>query len=133
MPARRVVLFSNRSVFAAGVQELLQSVPNVALSVVDATDPDAMKTIRTLKPDVVVVDTGDATAGRASVVRALEARPEARVVALSLNKQAIDVYRMKRVIQTDLVGLLCAIDGAAGPRAKGASRGARHKKGATTP
>jgi DNA-binding NarL/FixJ family response regulator len=111
MPHRRVALLTNRSLFAAGVEELLLGVEGMTLSVIDAADPSAMAEIGRLKPQVIVLDTNDAVAGRAAVVQLLEQQPRARVVALNLNHAAIDVYRMKRVVATDVVGLLRAING----------------------
>lgn len=114
MPQRRVTLLTNRSLFAAGVEELLLGVDGMTLSVVDATDPGAMKKISGLRPHVIVLDTDGAVVGRADVVQILELQPQARVVALSLKRAAIDVYRMKRVIPTDLAGLVRAIQGPLG-------------------
>lgn len=114
MPPRRVTLLTNRSLFAAGVEELLLRVDGMTLSVVDATDPAAMKKISVLRPHVIVLDTDGAVVGRAAVVQILEMQPQARVVALNLNRAAIDVYRIKRVIPTDLGGLVRAIQGPPG-------------------
>ncbi|MBI4219689.1 MAG: hypothetical protein HY682_06050 [Chloroflexi bacterium] len=106
-----MALLTNRSVFAAGVQELLQGVHGMALSVIDAADPAAMKEITRLKPHVVVLDTDDEVGGRASVVQILEIQPHARVVTLNLSHPGIDVFRMERVAPTDLAGLVRAIQG----------------------
>lgn len=114
MPPRRVTLLTNRSLFAAGVEELLLRVDGMTLSVVDATDPGAMTKISALRPHVIVLDTDGAVVGRAAVVQILEMQPQARVVALNLNRAAIDVYRIKRVIPTDLGGLVRAIQGPPG-------------------
>ncbi|MBI2964671.1 MAG: hypothetical protein HYY34_00545, partial [Chloroflexi bacterium] len=114
MPRRRVTLLTNRSLFAAGVEELLLGVEGMTLSVIDATDPCAMKKVTGLKPHVIVLDTDEAPVGRVAVVQILELLPQARVVALSLNNAAIDVYRMKRVTATDLGGLIYAIQGPLG-------------------
>lgn len=114
MPPRRVTLLTNRSLFAAGVEELLLSVDGMTLSVVDATDSGAMEKIAVLRPQVIVLDLDDDVVGRAAVVRILEVQPQARVVALNLNHSGIDVYRMKRVIPTDVAGLVRAIQGHVG-------------------
>ena len=114
MSPRRVTLLTNRSLFAAGVEELLLGVDGMTLSVVDAADPCAMKKISILRPHVIVLDTDGAVVGRAAVVQILEMQPQARVVALSLDRAAIDVYRIKRVIPTDLGGLMRAIQGPPG-------------------
>jgi hypothetical protein len=114
MARRRVTLLTNRSLFAAGVQELLLGVDGMTLSVVDAADPSAMRKITSQSPHVIVLDADEAPVWRLAVVRILELQPEARVVALSLNNAAIDVYRLKRVIPTDFDGLVRAIRGPLG-------------------
>lgn len=115
MRANRVVLLSNRSLFAAGVQKLLQDVDGLELSVVAAGDPEAAARIRHLAPSVIVLDSGDTSLGHEAIAQLLEEHPRVWVVALDLNRRGIDVYRMKRVLQTNLDGLLEAIQGKGPP------------------
>ena len=107
------MLLSNRSLLVAGVQRLLQGMDGLNLSIVAADDADIGAKLRRLAPAVVVLDSGDVSLGDGVITRLLEEHPRARVVALNLNRTAIDVYRVQRVLQTDLRGLLEAIQGPA--------------------
>jgi len=48
----------------------------------------------------------------------LAEHPKAKVIALNLNRTGIEVYRVRRVLHTDLNGLLEAIRGRALPPEK---------------
>ncbi len=111
MGAMRVAMFHSRSLLAAGVQSLLQEVAGLELSIVAADDPESGGRLRKLAPNVIVLDSGDASLGGGVIARILEEHPRARVVALSLDHAGIDVYRMRRVQRTNLDGLLEAIQG----------------------
>jgi DNA-binding NarL/FixJ family response regulator len=111
MGVTRVVILNNRSLLAAGVQRLLQSVDGLELAIVAADDPRAAAKLRELAPKVIVLDSGDASLGEGVVTRMLRENPQARVVTLNLNHAGIDVYRMRRVQQTNVDGLLEAIHG----------------------
>ena len=111
MRTRRVVLLSNHSVLAAGVQRVLQGVPGVELAVVAADDPQADAKVRRLAPAVLVLDAGDPFLAEGHVTRVLEERPGVRVIALNFGRTGVEVYRVRRVVQTSLDGLLQAIQG----------------------
>lgn len=81
------------------------------LSIVAADDPEATSKISQLDPQAILLDSDDTLLGRGSITRMLEEYPGARIVVLNLYRQGIEVYRMKRVLQTDLDGLLEAIWG----------------------
>ena len=111
MGATRVAILNSRSLFAAGVQMLLRGVDGLELTIVAADDPEAVTKLKDLAPRVIVLDSGDASLGEGVVTQLLEEHPQARVVTLNLNHAGIDVYRMKRVQQTNVDGLLEAIHG----------------------
>ncbi|MBI4301356.1 MAG: response regulator transcription factor [Chloroflexi bacterium] len=113
MCTKRVVLLSNHSLLAAGVQRLLQGVDSLELSIVAAKDPEAILKLRRLTPEVIVLDSSDPSLGEGVIPRMLEENPHARVVALNLNRSDIEVYRVRHVLHTDLNGLLEAIRGKA--------------------
>lgn len=79
------------------------------LSTVQTDAPDWITQIRDIAPYAVVVDCCDACLKRGIISNLLEEQSQARVVALRVNDQGIDVYRWKRVFQADLNGLLEAI------------------------
>ncbi len=111
MRAKRVVLINNRSLLAAGVQKLLQGVDGLELSIEALDDPELARKLRKRDPGVIVLDSGDASIGDGAITQVLKECPKAKVVALNLDRTAIDVYRMQRVLQTDLNGLLGIIRG----------------------
>ena len=111
MQTKRVVLLNSRSLLAAGVQSLLQGIDGLELHTVSADDPQATAKIRDLAPGVIVLDSGDVSLGKGVITRMLEEHPKAKVIALSLKREDIGVYRVERVLQTDLSGLLEAIRG----------------------
>lgn len=111
MRAKRVALMSNRSLLAAGVQRLLQGMGGLELAVVAADDPEVAHRLKKLAPEVIVLDSGDASIGEGVITRMLGEHPKARVIALNLNRPGIEVYRVQRVLHTDLDGLLEAIQG----------------------
>lgn len=115
MPNKRVALLSNRSLLAAGVQRLLQSMDGLELTMVAADDPEAAAQMRRHAPHVIILDTGDASLGPGAITRMLEEHPKARVIALNLDRTGIEVYQMKRVLQSNLDGLLEAIQGKGAP------------------
>ncbi len=111
MPAKRVVLLTSHSVFAAGVRRLLQDSGDLDLTTVRADDPEWMAQVGQLAPAVIVMDSTDRYLDQGAITRILGERPRARVVAINLNHGGIDVYRRSRVHRTDLSGLLEAIQG----------------------
>jgi DNA-binding NarL/FixJ family response regulator len=123
MRAKRVVLLSNRSLLAAGVQRLLECVDSLELSTVATGDPGAIPKLRQLAPEVIVLDSGDPSLGEGAITRLLGQNPRVRVVALNLDRTGIEIYRMHHVVQTDLDGLLEAIQG----RRRLARKGSRSK------
>ncbi len=119
----RVAMLNSRSLLAAGVQRLLQGVDGLELTIVAADDPEAAAKLRELAPRVIVLDSGDSSLGEGVVTQMLEEHPRARVVTLNLNHAGIDVYRMRRVQQTSVDGLLEAIHG----KKKQANSQGRHR------
>ncbi|MBI4308103.1 MAG: hypothetical protein HY684_04790 [Chloroflexi bacterium] len=115
MRTTRVVLLTNRSLLSAGVGRLLQAIQGVELVIVAGDDPDAGGKIRQVAPQVIILDSCDASLGEEPILRILDQYPRAKVIALNLNHHGIDVYQMRRLKQANLDGLLAAIQGAATP------------------
>ncbi len=109
MEAQRVVLLSNSSLLAAGVEKLLQDVEGLELSIVAMGDPEAMAKVSEFAPKAIVLDSGDPSMGEGVITRILHEHPMATVVALDLSQSSIDVYGVKRVPQASLAGLLEAL------------------------
>ncbi len=115
MRDKRVVLLSNRSLFAASIQRLLESETSFELFTVVADDPKAIANIRRMSPQVIIIDSGDTSLGEGVITRLLEEHPKTRVIALNLNHGGIKVYQMKHILQTNLDGLLETIRGKRNP------------------
>lgn len=109
--ARRVVLLSNRSLLAAAVQTLLLGLDGVELHTVSVDDPKALFTLQSLAPHVIILDSGDASLGEGIITRMLKEHSRTRVIAVNLDQTGIEVYRVRRTVETDLDGLLEAIRG----------------------
>ena len=113
-----VVLLSNRTLLAAGIENLLRRIDGVELSVVSVTEAGTIERLRELNPEAIVLDSSDLSLGEGVVTRLLGQHPEARVVALALDPTGIEVYRVHRVVETDLDGLKEAIWGGPPPLAE---------------
>lgn len=119
MGTDRVVLLTNHSLLAAGLQRLLQAIDGLELCTVRADDPRAAERIRSLDPQAIVLDSGDISMGDAAITQMLEEYPRAKVVALNLKRPGIEVFEMQRLAQTDLAALLEAIQGNRSPASGG--------------
>ncbi len=111
MRRRRVVLLSNRSLFVAGVERLLQNVSDVELNVLPADHPQLSQEVGRFAPQVIILDSGAAQPGEEAIGRLLAEHPRAKVVGLNLNEPTIKVFRMRRARHMDLEGLLEVIRG----------------------
>ncbi|MBI4313139.1 MAG: hypothetical protein HY681_15390 [Chloroflexi bacterium] len=110
MNRKRVVLVSNRSVLAAGIQHLLEDMSGLEVSVVPADAADLQGRLQGLAPQAIVLD-GEDAATSAVITQMLEQQPGARVIVLGVQHSNIEVYSLKRVLHTDVAALLEAIQG----------------------
>jgi hypothetical protein len=115
VPNKSVVLLSNRSLLASGIERLLGSMEGVELSVIAAKGPCAIASIRQLDPAVIIFDADDSSLGEGVVTNLLGQHPGARVIALALDPTGIEVFRVHRVGETDLEGFKEAIWGGPPP------------------
>ncbi len=115
MNKKRVVLVSNRSVLAAGVQHLLEDMNDLEVSVVPSDAADLQRRIQDLSPQAIVLD-GEVAADHAVITQMLEQQPKARVIVLGVQRKNIEVYSLKKVMHTDVDGLMEAIQGKKSPR-----------------
>lgn len=108
---RQAALLNNHSLLAAGVQSLLQDVEGLELSVVSTRDPDANQKLLQLAPEVIVLDSGDASLGEGGIARLASEHPGARIVSLNLRRTGIEIHQVHRIVEANLDGLLEAIWG----------------------
>ncbi|MBI2872813.1 MAG: response regulator transcription factor [Chloroflexi bacterium] len=125
MQSTRVVLLSSHSLLTSGVQRLLEQVDGVQLSIVAADNPDWADKVQQSAPHVIVLDSDGPSGGDGVITRVLRQNPSAKVITLDLARKGIDVYRMQRLLQTNLEGLLEVIRG----KTSTSSRGRRHERG----
>lgn len=109
--AQRIVLLSNGSLMSAAVHRLLGADPGLEICVLAEHDPDIVAKLRDLAPRVIMLDSGNMAATASVITRILHEHPQAKVIALNLDRADIEVYRMKRVVRADAEGLLDAIRG----------------------
>ncbi|NQW22525.1 MAG: response regulator transcription factor [SAR202 cluster bacterium] len=105
----KIVLLNNRSLLASGVLNLLEAMEGVAVSVVPSDNDDWAQMAQDLKPEVIILDAGDTALGGSAVTQLLDRHPNAKVVALSLDRDSISVYQVDHVTNTTLDGLREAI------------------------
>lgn len=106
---RVLILYSNR-LFAEGMESLLRRETCLEIVGMEASDRPIPAVIRSLQPDVVVLDAHERWGCVGSVIPAiLEANPNVRVVCLSMADNNIDVYHKHQITATrreDLVGAI---------------------------
>ena len=109
MRSTKIVLLNNRSLLASGVLNLLDAMEGVSISVVPSDNENWAEMANELEPEIFVLDAGDSALGNNVIAQLLDNRPNARVVALSLDRDTISVYQVNKVTKTTLDGLKEAI------------------------
>ena len=108
---KRVVVMSSGSVLMASVIRLLQSSDGLEVEVIATADLTGSQRISRFAPEAIVLDAGGTPSGHELLGRLLAEHPTARVIALNLDRTAIQVYRGTGVTEASLEGLLGAIRG----------------------
>ena len=104
-----VVLLCNSSLLSAGVRRLLDGVDDVQLKILSAGEPEWAAKLKELGPRTILVDASDDSLGDKIVTQMLSEHPDARVIAVSLGRSSVDIYRVNRVQKIGAEGLLNAI------------------------
>lgn len=106
----RVFILCATCLFAKGLECLLKDRGEVELVGVSSTGPKALARIRSLQPDVVIVEAGKRMPEPCLLVRRLlREQPQVRVVQVSLKDCNGTLYTGSRFIMVqpqDLVGIL---------------------------
>lgn len=105
----RVILLCDRSIFSVGVHRLLQESDDLDVSRIPTDDPEWVRKVKQLRPQVIVMASNDKLLDQEVVIRLLDEHPRTRVITLKLNDGSMDVYFRKRVVQAGLNGLREAI------------------------
>jgi DNA-binding NarL/FixJ family response regulator len=106
----RVFILYGTCLFAKGLECLLKDKREVELLGIDSKGPRALARIRSLQPDVVIVEAGKRMPEPCLVLhRLLREHPQVRVVRVSLEDSNATLYsgrRFNMVQPQDLVGIL---------------------------
>ena len=106
----RIFMLSSQPLFSQGVESLLRGKAGLEIVGREADPTKAVAWIRTLKPDVVIVDSKDLASAPFSLVACLLKEDEnVRIIALSLENQTIRVYHGEQRHALTVDDLIAAI------------------------
>lgn len=100
MESPRILVLCRHLLFAQALQTLLSGEEEFEVVGVETEEPRAMETIRLLKPQIVVVETGEEGVLPGSILPyLLRESPGSMMIGLSLTENEISVYhgRQRRV------------------------------------
>jgi DNA-binding NarL/FixJ family response regulator len=96
--------------FARGLERLLQGEPGLRVEGIAPKSEEAFLHIRTVKPDVILVEAGEELPEPCWLVsRLLQEQPEARVVRLSLKENTATLYAGRRWVANRVEDLIKGI------------------------
>ena len=107
----RVLIIASNPLFSQGVESLLRQESRLEVMGREADVDKAMKRIKELKPDVVIVDSGDPACGPTpAVMRILREGVEVKVIGLNLQNNTICIYRGEQRVVREVRDLVEAIE-----------------------
>jgi hypothetical protein len=106
--ACRVFIVASHPLFAQGVESLLDGQPGLAVVGMGAAELEVIDRIRTLRPDVVILD-ADSDAQTSLLPVLLRENLGVKLVGLTLEDNRIDIYYQQQVIGTDVGDLIEAV------------------------
>lgn len=120
---RKVVAVTDGSLLTSGVTSVLCEHAGINVVMVNRTGGQVYRRIREARPDVVIIADGGADADQPerglsvaerglSVQRLLQDNPRSTVIALSLGRPEMEVFRARRVSEATVEDLLQALEGA---------------------
>lgn len=112
MNKRRVLVLPDDSLLMAGVLSILREQPEVELTTVPSAGSDLDRHLREIVPHVVVAARAamDQDSG-VGLTRFLREHPGATLVALSLDRSELEVFRTRRVRRATLEELVSIVSG----------------------
>lgn len=97
MQRQRVLVLYSQSLFAQGLQRLLEKSSDFEVIGVDLDLEDAVKSIRALHPDAIVVDVDELSGGgRDLIVQVLRETPSLQLVCLTAMDGKVNVFRREQ-------------------------------------
>ncbi|MBI4259444.1 MAG: hypothetical protein HY658_02655 [Actinobacteria bacterium] len=113
---RRVVAVTDGSLLTLGLASVLREQAGIDVVTVNPARGRVYRQVREARPDVVIIANGGARTGLPegvlSVQRLLEDNPRSTVIALSLVRPEMEVFRARRVRGATVEDLLQALEGA---------------------
>ncbi len=108
---KRVLILSSHPLFSQGVASLLGQEAGIELLGQESDVDRALEQIRTLHPDVIIVDVGNTHCDESPVVlRILRENYTAKVIGLNLNDNTICVYHEEQRPVRGVEDLMHAIE-----------------------
>ena len=110
MEERRVVVLYGASLFVAGVEASLRDRPGLDVVRIDAALPDAGRRLKSLRPDVIIFDSGDARlVALPDMTQLLRDNPGVLVIGLDLTNNEVTVVSSQQRSATKVEDLVEAI------------------------
>lgn len=109
---KRVFIFAQQALFAQGVMSLLGHEPALKVIGCEAELAVALRQIREMQPDVVILVQKDAaltTAPDAIATRFLGEELHTKIIALNLHDNTICIYQREQRVIKEVADLLAAI------------------------
>ncbi len=113
---KRVFILSNHPLFGKGIESLLRWEEGLTIVGHEINPDRAMEQIKTLQPDVVIVDCNDAEAARAlTVMRPFKQGARPCVIGLNLSDNTISIYHGEQRPVQDVRDLIAAVQSQVAP------------------
>lgn len=110
MKKTRVFVALSMRLLAEGIQSLTSEYDDLELVGTEADLGKAIDSIRSVQPSVIIVDGNELSpGGEITIDELLCASPEARVIALSLDENRLDLYDKHQVTAREVDDLIRAI------------------------
>ena len=111
----KVYIVSQTSLFAQGMRSLLRGEQSIEILGVESDQAKAIEALRSVHPDVVIVETSNEESEFSTFGVILRAQTSGRVVALDLKHNHATIYNRQRIHSVRMQDLLKAIHGEARP------------------
>ncbi len=113
----RIFLMLSMGLLAEGINSLIGQYGDLELAGTEADVRKAIERVRSIQPSVIIVDRHQLSPGGDITIEELfSACPEARVIALSLDENRLDLYNRHQVIAMEVDDLIRAIRRGEGER-----------------
>ncbi len=119
----KVYIVFHHALFAQAIRSLLRGRRAMRVIGMESETTKALEAVRSLQPDVIIVEESDVSIQSPSLQAILQRHPAGRVVALDLDHNFATLYDRHRVVTTQPADLVRAILGFPGRRDDAGSGG----------